>query len=289
MNSTYRSCKVCIIEIGEAVENSNLPEKPIERLVLPPDDIPEALRETTEVAEPPRFRFKWKRWMWVGLGLAIALIIGLFFRRTSQLSVTVAPANLNSVFTPALEQLEGVLIQGGVELPQTLLGHLPYKEAPPESLESIVPDGSIKLRRAAARQFLAMAEAARRQGVYLIPISGYRSIADQEYLFFQVKAERGQAAVERAEVSAPPGYSEHHTGYAIDIGDGSRTNTELQVAFETTSAFRWLQQNAAYYSFELSFPPNNSSGVSYEPWHWRYVGDRDSLETFYRARGVTGG
>ncbi|MFN9165469.1 MAG: D-alanyl-D-alanine carboxypeptidase family protein, partial [Pseudanabaena sp.] len=52
--------------------------------------------------------------------------------------------------------------------------------------------------------------------------------------------------------------------------------------FEKTPAFQWLQNNAAKYGFEMSFPPNNPQGVMYEPWHWRFVGDDDSLATFYK-------
>jgi zinc D-Ala-D-Ala carboxypeptidase len=103
-------------------------------------------------------------------------------------------------------------------------------------------------------------------------------------LFFDLKAQNGEVATERADVSAPPGYSEHHTGYAVDIGDGSLPATDLEVSFETTPAFKWLQKKAAHYNFELSFPKNNPQGVSYEPWHWRFVGDRNSLETFYKDR-----
>jgi D-alanyl-D-alanine carboxypeptidase len=58
----------------------------------------------------------------------------------------------------------------------------------------------------------------------------------------------------------------------------------LNVSFEETPAFQWLKDHAAFHSFELSFPKDNPQGVSYEPWHWRFVGDRDSLETFYKAR-----
>ena len=93
-------------------------------------------------------------------------------------------------------------------------------------------------------------------------------------------------ATKRAEVSAPPGYSEHHTGYAVDIGDGRTPATNLNTNFENTAAFKWLEENAAYYSFELSFPKGNPQGVSYEPWHWRFVGDPDSLETFYKAQNL---
>jgi D-alanyl-D-alanine carboxypeptidase len=69
----------------------------------------------------------------------------------------------------------------------------------------------------------------------------------------------------------------------VDIGDAQTPATNLNPNFENTAAFKWLEQNAAYYSFELSFPRNNPQGVSYEPWHWRFVGDRNSLETFYKG------
>ncbi|PSB13944.1 D-alanyl-D-alanine carboxypeptidase [filamentous cyanobacterium CCP2] len=168
-----------------------------------------------------------------------------------------------------------------------LFNHFSYEEAPAAELEPVSPDGNITLRRAAAEQFLAMVDAARADGVRISPLSGFRSLDQQESVFFDVKAARGQQATIRAEVSAPPGYSEHHTGYAIDVGDGYYPDADLRVSFESTPAYEWLQENAAYYSFELSFPEDNAQGVSYEPWHWRFVGDRHSLETFYRARTLT--
>lgn len=170
---------------------------------------------------------------------------------------------------------------------ENLLGHLPYDEAPLSELEPVSADGQIKLRRAAAERFRAMVAAAQQEGVVLMPLSGFRSKQDQDYLFFEVKEQRAQRASERALVSAPPGYSEHHTGYAVDIGDGARPDSHLKETFEDTPAFRWLEKNAARFSFELSFPRNNPQGVSYEPWHWRFVGDRHSLQTFYKARQLT--
>ncbi|MCY7275262.1 MAG: D-alanyl-D-alanine carboxypeptidase family protein, partial [Phormidesmis sp. CAN_BIN44] len=71
----------------------------------------------------------------------------------------------------------------------------------------------------------------------------------------------------------------------IDIGDGNVPATNLSPSFDQTAAFNWLKQNAVRFNFEISFPKNNPQGVSYEPWHWRFVGDRQSLETFYKARG----
>lgn len=165
-----------------------------------------------------------------------------------------------------------------------LLGHLPYSEAPLDELVPVTSDGFWELREAAANRFLAMQAAAKADGIDLVVLSAFRTIADQQTLFFEVKAQRGQVATERAEVSAPPGYSEHHTGYAIDLGDANDPEADLSVDFERTEAFQWLEANAAYFSFELSFPLNNEQGIAYEPWHWRFVGDQDSLETFYRAR-----
>jgi D-alanyl-D-alanine carboxypeptidase len=168
-----------------------------------------------------------------------------------------------------------------------ILGHFPYEEAPLNELQPISRDGQIRLRTAAAAKFLAMVAAAQQDGVILQPLSGFRSKQEQDQLFFDVKAQRGQAASERALVSAPPGYSEHHTGYAVDIGDPSAPETHLEESFETTAAYAWLKENAARYSFELSFPRDNAQGISYEPWHWRFVGDRHSLQTFYKAQQLT--
>ena len=165
-----------------------------------------------------------------------------------------------------------------------LLGHLPYDVAPQSELTPITSNSAVMMHPSAADKFQQMQAAARADGVNLVAISAFRTAKAQEELFFGVKEQRVQDVAKRAEVSAPPGYSEHHTGYAIDIGDGDAPATNVESTFDQTAAFKWLEQNALKYSFELSFPPNNEQGVSYEPWHWRFVGDRDSLETFYKVR-----
>ena len=60
---------------------------------------------------------------------------------------------------------------------------------------------------------------------------------------------RKQIAATMAKVWAPPGYSEHSTGFAIDIGDAHKRETDFEVEFENTDAFRWLNENAAKYLF----------------------------------------
>jgi zinc D-Ala-D-Ala carboxypeptidase len=175
--------------------------------------------------------------------------------------------------------------QGPMALPQaasdgTLFGHHPYPEAARNQLAEIE---GVKLRPAALKAFRAMQHEALAAGVRLVPLSGFRSVKLQQDLYFGVKAERNQSLRERAKVSAPPGYSEHHTGYALDIGDGDRPWTNVAVGFDLTPAFLWLQTHANQFHFELSFPRGNAQGVSYEPWHWRFVGDPESLKLFHRT------
>ncbi|NJP08437.1 MAG: D-alanyl-D-alanine carboxypeptidase family protein [Leptolyngbyaceae cyanobacterium RU_5_1] len=244
-----------------------------------PDDIPVAVRETPDVAPKPKFR----KLLLVGgltavgaIALAAGVLVATQFQRSQRSSAAQSVSQASPTPSPSASPTSN----------DTMLGHFRYEEAPQPDLAPIVADGSIKLRKVAARAYREMEDAARRDGVVLVPISGFRSLTDQDYLFFGKKAERGQVATERAKVSAPPGYSEHHTGYAIDIGDGNVPATNLSPSFENTAAYKWLKANAAFYSFELSFPKNNKQGVSYEPWHWRFVGDRKSLETFYKARGT---
>lgn len=231
------------------------------------DDLPEAVRERP-IAKPKASIPVWAIALagFVGVGLFIA--IGRLLLPTAPV-----PASLPTQGTaPAAPQRE------------TVLGHYAYPEAPENELAAVSADGGIRLRKAAAEAYQAMVADAQAAGVRLAPLSGFRSVQEQESVFFDVKQQRSQTVSERADVSAPPGHSEHHTGYAIDIGDGDVPATNLSVDFENTSGFKWLEANAAKYSFELSFPKGNPQGVTYEPWHWRFVGDRASLETFFKAK-----
>ncbi len=71
-------------------------------------------------------------------------------------------------------------------------------------------------------------------------------------------------------VSAAPGYSEHHTGRAVDLTTpGTRP---LEEDFEATPAFEWLTGTAEDFGFRMSYPRNNRHGIAYEPWHWMWTG-----------------
>ena len=161
-----------------------------------------------------------------------------------------------------------------------ILGHFPYRETSFENLVEITPD--ILVHKKMYKSLLKMRDDAKKEGVYLVFLSGFRSIELQKEIFYSLKSIRSQVAMERARVSAPPGYSEHSTGFAIDIGDALNRETDFEVEFETTSAYKWLEKNAAKYHFKLSFDRKQNS-VDYEPWHWRYEGSIDALKTFEQA------
>lgn len=127
-------------------------------------------------------------------------------------------------------------------------------------------DGRDKLLRPfAARAWHSMREAAAGEGIELLLISAFRSVDYQMHLI-RAKLARGMAIEDILRVNAPPGYSEHHTGLAVDIG--SAEVGALDEAFENTPAFAWLTANAQRFGFVMSYPRNNAQGYLYEPWHW---------------------
>ena len=158
-----------------------------------------------------------------------------------------------------------------------ILGHLPYAEIPKEKLVLIEPN--IEVHIDMRDSLLNMKKKARKDGIYLVFLSGYRSINLQKEIFYSLKSFRNQEAAERARVSAPPGYSEHSTGFAIDIGDATQRETDFETEFQNTDAFKWLIKNAAKFHFKLSFTKDNKY-IDYEPWHWRYEGSIEALKVF---------
>ena len=117
----------------------------------------------------------------------------------------------------------------------------------------------------AAAGWRRMQAAAAADGVRLEAISGYRSHAYQLGIFRR-KLARGQTLAQILSVNDAPGYSEHHSGRALDIGTPGQPPAEE--SFEATPAFAWLCENAAAFGFHLSYPRANPHGIVYEPWHW---------------------
>lgn len=125
------------------------------------------------------------------------------------------------------------------------------------------------LRADAARGWQHLVAAAARDGIVLEAVSGYRG-HDYQAGIFERKLARGLAIDEILAVNAAPGWSEHHSGLAVDISAPGEPPAEE--SFETTPAFAWLDAHAGGLGFSLSYPRGNPHGIVYEPWHWRYDG-----------------
>lgn len=107
--------------------------------------------------------------------------------------------------------------------------------------------------------------AAARDDIQLYIVSAFRDLESQAQII-RDKIARGMPMGKILTLSAPPGYSEHHTGRAIDINTPGCEPREAP--FENTAAFRWLARYAGDFGFTLSYPPDNAVGFIYEPWHW---------------------
>lgn len=115
--------------------------------------------------------------------------------------------------------------------------------------------------------FIQMARDAKAQGYNIRAISTYRTIEYQNKLYNNYVNSDG---IEKADTySAKPGYSEHHTGLAVDVDNINLSFNN----FEKTKEFNWMMDNSFKYGFILRYPKDSTiTGYIYEPWHYRYVG-----------------
>jgi len=145
-------------------------------------------------------------------------------------------------------------------------GLLECEEATDLEVAEVGADGRNHLLiPAAAEGWRNLKDAALGDGISLFIVSAFRSI-DRQTEIVRKKLEAGIAIEEILTVCAPPGFSEHHTGRAIDLSTpGSRA---VEIEFDQTAAFAWLNVHAAKFRFYLSYPVGNQCGYQYEPWHW---------------------
>lgn len=172
-----------------------------------------------------------------------------------------------------------------------VLGHFGYGDIPAEELAA-APDGfalaqPCRIRREVLPDLARLLDAARADpatGGSLRGLSCHRSIARQTGVF--ARGGEGESA-DRAISVAPPGHSEHTTGYAIDFAVRPSPNCpDAEACMAATAPARWLVANAARFGFEQSFPAGNKQGVKWEPWHWRWVGVLPAAPGAARARFV---
>lgn len=187
---------------------------------------------------------------------------------------------------------------------------LPDGYAPSDLTVPSVLGSGASLRQEAADALEEMFQAASNDGITLRLVSGYRSESEQNYLFYTVY---GGGEIADAK-SSRPGYSDHQTGLAADIGatearenatgcnsltTDSETNGENRACFGNMDEGIWLREHAHEYGFIMRYPKGKYeiTGYTYEPWHFRYVGveyatkiyEVDEYESFEEYFNVEGG
>ena len=165
------------------------------------------------------------------------------------------------------ERIHQELDKLGISLEVIAAKRLPvYAEAEELTIAETDAQGrEYQMTPATAQAWQAMKAAAATDGVVLEVVSAFRSI-ERQIEIIQYKLDRYMPMEKILTLSAPPGYSEHHTGRAIDINTPGCMATEEE--FQDTEAFRWLSVHAGRFGFTLSYPRDNNLGFIYEPWHW---------------------
>lgn len=142
---------------------------------------------------------------------------------------------------------------------------------PDDLIEIKIPYASekgMKASKVAVNAFIQMYQDAKKEGYGLVINSSYRSYQDQKEIADTYRSLYGDSYVEK--YVALPGYSEHQTGLAFDIG-----STEKNV-FAESKEYDWMLKNAYRYGFIHRFTKSQEeiTGFRSEPWHYRYVGKK---------------
>ena len=146
----------------------------------------------------------------------------------------------------------------------------PMMELPAEFSE---PDKTVQVEQKAAEAFCGMCRYAREQGIWLYATQGHRSLEEQEELIrFYTQRDGAEVAMRRC---APAGFSEHHSGLALDVNGG---NWESGAGIQNPQlAWDWLAENCFQFGFMIKNLKGKEhiTGTRYEPWHIRYLGDME--------------
>ena len=131
------------------------------------------------------------------------------------------------------------------------------------------------IHKNAYNAFIEMQKNAKKEGINLFIESGFRSVEEQKEIFPKKFKPTEEEFYSRLKFSAPPNFSEHHTGYAIDINS-------VEDDFKDTKEYLWLFNNSEKFGFYNSFPKNNKQNLGFEPWHYRFIDD-ETKKIFKKA------
>lgn len=127
-----------------------------------------------------------------------------------------------------------------------------------------------KLRADAATAWESMRLAAVNDSIELLIVSAFRS-PEYQVEVIRRQLDIGKSIDDILTRVAAPGFSEHHSGCALDLTTPGYEAVEEE--FENSPAFTWLVEFAPIHGFKLSYPRNNPFGVTYEPWHWCFASE----------------
>lgn len=197
----------------------------------------------------------------------------------------------NSAPLPKVQPTDWSLILVGPEHP---LEHEINESAQLVSL----PNGYLIDKRVQS-DYKDFATAAEKAGFPLVMVSAYRSVSSQQEVFAQNVQEvmstqqvsKEQATAITKQTITIPGYSEHHTGLAVDVVDEAWYNNYpsqlLDASYGEQPGAKWLAENAPKYGFIIRYPKNRQdiTKITYEPWHLRYVGKESAA--YIMKQGIT--
>lgn len=123
-------------------------------------------------------------------------------------------------------------------------------------------DYKIYVRPETKEALMAMAAEAFKNNVHLQVKSGYRSARYQRTILRRKLAEGGNMK-DLFKLIAPPGYSQHETGYALDMATDSGY-------FKNSDSYKWLKENGEKFGFYETYPYDGDKVTPWEPWHWYF-------------------
>lgn len=245
---------------------------------------------------------------WILLAILLATSVVVWSNKTSHHDNNSAKETEQSAQEPEEPQNKPTQSEEPVVQPPATFDKTAYSLTDPNSIWVIVnkkhplpsnyaPEltsvGGGYMRPVAASNMTSLLTGARDAGVPMTILSSYRSYSNQNSTYNGWVARDGQAAADT--YSARPGYSEHQTGLAADLGNGI---CNLEACFGNTEAAKWLASNAHKYGFIIRYPSgmDQITGYQYEPWHIRYVGSelasemqRTGVQTLEQFFNVSGG
>ncbi|SDO87509.1 D-alanyl-D-alanine carboxypeptidase [Desulforhopalus singaporensis] len=183
-------------------------------------------------------------------------------------------AGTGAVSVPAKEYV--VIGEDRYDVPAPWAGNrlavevLVYEDFRPVPLQYTKDNTSIYVLKAIYDPLIELLDAAARQGVQLEISSGYRSAGYQKKIFLRMFA-KGRSFEDAIRFVAPPGYSEHMLGTAVDF---SPSNWR----FAKTRDYQWLKDHAAAFGFLESYPQYGVPGFPWEAWHWRYDATEQTVD-----------